>query len=158
VGRKVLKKGLNELMVVLVLIAIAIPVAFVIQSWLTGQASKTPELPDLAATASVRKQGTGVFVTLTIVNNGKKLYRLMINNQSPSIVLSTSELIIPDKVFTGDRVIDPSVQESLIDLEPKTSTSVVLYYVTPGSGGTPVEVMMKVVDDSGNVRTLSVSI
>jgi len=64
-------KGLSELVVIMIAVAIAIPVMFLLQAWLTGQISKMPELESVVATYEAKPVNTGsMLVLVRVANNG----------------------------------------------------------------------------------------
>ncbi len=64
-------KGLSELVVIMIAVAIAIPVMFLLQAWLTGQIAKMPELESVAVTYDAKPINTNTrLVSITVTNNG----------------------------------------------------------------------------------------
>jgi|FLYM01.1.fsa_nt_gi hypothetical protein len=71
--RKRISKGLSELVVIMIAVAIAIPVMFILQSWLVGQMGRMPELDPVTATYVSRSVAAdSLLVTLTVSNNGNE--------------------------------------------------------------------------------------
>ena len=71
--RKRVSKGLSELVVIMIAVAIAIPVMFILQSWLVGQMGRMPELDPVTAAYVSRSVSTdSLLVTLTVSNNGNE--------------------------------------------------------------------------------------
>ncbi|HWQ16278.1 MAG TPA: hypothetical protein VNL13_00390 [Sulfolobales archaeon] len=71
--RRRVSKGLSELVVIMIAVAIAIPVMFILQSWLVGQMGRMPELDPVTATYVSRSVGAdSLLVTLTVSNNGNE--------------------------------------------------------------------------------------
>lgn len=64
------RKGLSELVVIMVAVAIAIPVMFLLQSWLTSQLGKMPELGSVDATYTVRSINGSLILSLQVSNRG----------------------------------------------------------------------------------------
>lgn len=64
------RKGLSELVVIMVAVAIAIPVMFLLQSWLTSQVGKMPELGSVDATYTVKSINGSLILSLQISNRG----------------------------------------------------------------------------------------
>ncbi|MEM4970013.1 MAG: hypothetical protein QXE01_02035 [Sulfolobales archaeon] len=70
IGKRYIK-GLSELVVIMIAVAIAIPVMFLLQAWLTGQIAKMPELESVAATYNAKLINTNtILVSITVTNNG----------------------------------------------------------------------------------------
>jgi len=67
------RRGLSELVVIMIAVAIAIPVMFLLQTWLTGQISKMPELDAVTASYSAKALNSNtILVTITVNNNGNE--------------------------------------------------------------------------------------
>lgn len=62
------RKAANELVVVLIMIAIAVPVLFAIQQWLSSQVSKLPSAPQATASYSITYSGGYTLVTIKVTN------------------------------------------------------------------------------------------
>ncbi len=79
-SRKVLRKGVSDLVVILALVAIAIPVALALQGWLSSQASRmssytaTPQVNGILVSKSV-SSASQVFI-VRLKNTGSYNYSL----------------------------------------------------------------------------------
>ncbi|MEM2300748.1 MAG: hypothetical protein QXR14_00865 [Sulfolobales archaeon] len=86
--RKRVLKGLSELVVIMIAVAIAVPVMFILQSWLVGQMGRMPELDPVTATYVSRSVTTdSLLVTLTVSNNGNE----PVSVSSITVVYTTTE-------------------------------------------------------------------
>jgi hypothetical protein len=63
-----LRKAINDLVIVLILIAIAVPILFLIQTWLSTQVSKLPSAPQATASYSVTYSGGNTIITIKVTN------------------------------------------------------------------------------------------
>jgi hypothetical protein len=62
------RKAINDLVIVLILIAIAVPVLFAIQTWLSSQVSKLPSVPQASASYSVTYSQNNTILTIKVTN------------------------------------------------------------------------------------------
>jgi hypothetical protein len=62
------RKAINELVIVLILIAIAVPILFAIQTWLSSQVSKLPSAPQATASYSVTYSQGNTILTIKVTN------------------------------------------------------------------------------------------
>ena len=73
------KKGISELVIILLILAIAIPAVILLQTWLTNQVSTMPVIDKVRASYQVSYLDTGgTLVTIRITNDGK--YPVNISN------------------------------------------------------------------------------
>ncbi len=79
-SREILKKGVSDLVVILALVAIAIPVALALQGWLGSQVSRmssytaTPQVSGVLVSKSV--SATGQVFVIRVRNSGSYNYSL----------------------------------------------------------------------------------
>ncbi len=67
---KSLKKGLSDLVIILLILAIAIPAVLILQSWLNTQMTTLPTIEKLRATYTVEYIGsTGTLITIKVDND-----------------------------------------------------------------------------------------
>ncbi|MGC9148391.1 MAG: hypothetical protein ACP5GI_02990 [Sulfolobales archaeon] len=67
---KSLKKGLSDLVIILLILAIAIPAVLILQSWLNTQMTTLPTIEKLRATYTVEYIGsTGTLITIKVGND-----------------------------------------------------------------------------------------
>jgi len=101
-------KGLSELVVIMIAVAIAIPVMFLLQAWLTGQISKMPELESVLATYEAKPvNGSSMLVLVRVANNGNSpievvgisvIYSDQTGSISPQNTTNTLTGSLPQKV------------------------------------------------------------
>ncbi len=121
-GKKI-SKGLSELIVIMIAIAIAIPVMFLLQSWLVGQMGKMPELDSIAATYVSRSINASSFlITLTVSNNGNE----PVNVTDITVVYTT---IGGDIGTTSGTLLGTSLPQSI---NPKSSITIPLTIANAG--------------------------
>ncbi|MGC9010099.1 MAG: hypothetical protein ACP5I7_05730 [Sulfolobales archaeon] len=66
-----LKKGLSDLVIILLILAIAIPAVLVLQSWLNSQMTALPTIEKLRATYTIDYIGSsGTLITINVYNDG----------------------------------------------------------------------------------------
>jgi len=111
-------KGLSELVVIMIAVAIAIPVMFLLQAWLTGQIAKMPELESIAVTYDAKPINTDtMLVSITVTNNGND----PINVEGVSVVYTASNGSVILRNFNS------TLSESLpITIDPKSSKTLMI--------------------------------
>jgi len=111
-------KGLSELVVIMIAVAIAIPVMFLLQAWLTGQIAKMPELESIAVTYDAKPINTDtMLVSITVTNNGND----PINVEGVSVVYTASNGSVISRNFNS------TLSESLpITIDPKSSKTLMI--------------------------------
>ena len=133
---KCMKKGLSELVIIMVLLAIAIPVAFIVQSWLTQQAGVLPQVSSVSANIEKKWFNVDTGTTYILVN--------IRNNGDNPISIIDSYVITP----SGALLKVSPVNETLpITIEPKSS-KVVLFSITQQV--TITSMLLKVYDVTSN--------
>lgn len=113
------RRGLSELVVIMIAVAIAIPVMFLLQTWLTGQISKMPELDAVTASYSSKMlNNNSILVTISVNNNGNE-----------PISLTGVGIIYTSQTSQTESInIDASSQSNLLsgslpaNIDPKSST------------------------------------
>jgi len=131
-----MKKGLSELVIIMVLLAIAIPVAFIVQSWLTQQAGVLPQVSSVSANIEKKWFNVDTGTTYILVN--------IRNNGDNPISIIDSYVITP----SGALLKVSPVNETLpITIEPKSS-KVVLFSITQQV--TITSMLLKVYDVTSN--------
>lgn len=138
--RKRVSRGLSELVVIMIAVAIAIPVMFLLQTWLAGQVGKLPELDSVTATyVSKSINISSLLVTLTVKNN---------NNEPISISNIT---VIYTQIGGNINFISPNPLSANLPLnvDPKSERTVSLII----NGATKInEVIVTVKLQSSNVE------
>ncbi len=112
------EKGLSELVVIMIAVAIAIPVMFLLQAWLTGQIAKMPELESVAVTYDAKPINTNtMLVSITITNNGNN----PINVEGILVVYTASNGSVMSQNFSS------TLSGSLpITIDPKSSKTLMI--------------------------------
>lgn len=129
-------KGLSELVIVIVLLAIAIPVAFIVQSWLTQQTGALPQVSTVSANIEKKWYNADTDSTYMIVN---------IRNNGDNLVKVVDAYIVTP---TGDIHSITPVNDTLpISIEPKSS-KVVLFKIS--GQVTIASMLLKVYDLASN--------
>lgn len=138
--RKRISRGLSELVVIMIAVAIAIPVMFLLQTWLAGQVGKLPELDSVTATyVSKSINSSSILVVLNIKNNGNE----PINITSISVVYTQTGGNINSSSFTPLGTVLP------LSIDPKSEKTVSLVI----NGATKVnEIIVTVKLQSSNVE------
>ncbi len=112
-----LRKGVSDLVIILTLIAVAVPIALVVQSWLTSQAgrlSETSAIPDVEAMLiSSDKTSQHQIFLARLRNTGDKTYDL--TGISVYLVLSNGTTVQAQEI---------EVIPSTSKLEPGSSVTV----------------------------------
>ncbi len=106
---RMVRKGVSDLVVILALVAIAIPVLFTVQHWLGAQATKVSNyatIPSLYATVLSKSQtDTTQTIVVQIQNKGTESYELL---TLANVVLSNgSVLTVPITVVSGSTILTP---------------------------------------------------
>ncbi len=142
---KITRRGMSELIVILLVIGITIPVAFILQSWLTQQAQKLPVIEGVMATYTVNSRESGTLVLLKVLNN-----------IAGPITVEEIQIVFTNTSGTYVSYITPSIQSNngftLISgdfttpINPKSSASYILHH----NSMVRVESVIAIVkDDSG---------
>lgn len=137
-----MRKGVSDLIVVLVMAAIAIPVAFAVQSWLQGQASRVSEqtaIPEVTGIVTSKELRGGILtVTIKLKNNGDS--DLQVTNVS---------IVSVDGTIT-------SAQYSTIPSGGKVSPGQTLTVVASGGATSPQVVVITLTSDTGRATTVEI--
>lgn len=137
-----MRRGVSDLIVVLVMAAIAIPVAFAVQSWLQGQASKVSEqtaIPEISGTLTSKELRNG---TLTVTIKLK-------NNSDSDFQVTDVSLVSSDGTTT-------SAQYSTIPAGGSVSPGQTLVIVATGSVTSPQLVVITLTSDTGETTTVEI--
>lgn len=114
------RKGLSELVVIMIAVAIAIPVMFLLQTWLTGQISKMPELDAVTASYSAKVlNSSSILVIITVNNNGNEpisLTGVSIIYTSPTSQTTSTNVISQSDLLSGNLP---------VNIDPKSSVTLV---------------------------------
>ena len=147
-SHKIMRKGVSDLVVILALVAIAIPVALALQGWLGSQASRmssytaTPQISGVLVSKSVTSSGQ-VFV-IRIKNTG---------NYNYSLASITADAILTNGSITQATV---SVASNLNVLQPGTTTT--LSVIVPTKAGVKTIVLSLENLNTGKEETLNVNV
>ena len=133
---KRIRKGLSELVVIMVLLAIAIPIAFIVQSWLTQQAGVLPQVSSVSANIEKKWFNVDTGTTYILVN--------IRNNGDNPINIIDSYVITPSGTLTK---VSPVNETLPLTIEPKSS-KVVLFSIAQQV--TITSMMLKVYDITSN--------
>lgn len=143
-----LRKGVSDLVIILALVAIAIPIMLTVQHWLssqTGRVASYVTIPSLYATVlSKSKTDTMQSVVIKIENKGSETYTIEVNRIS--VVLSNGDVInVSGQILAGSQTLAPG------------SSSIILVKVNTVSGISSI--VFELVNNSTNSKeTLSVSL
>ncbi len=143
-----LRKGVSDLVIILALVAIAIPIMLTVQHWLssqTGRVASYVTIPSLYATVlSKSKTDTMQSVVIKIENKGSETYTIEVNRIS--VVLSNGAVInVSGQILAGSQTLAPG------------SSSIILVKVNTVSGISSI--VFELVNNSTNSKeTLSVSL
>ena len=143
-----LRKGVSDLVIILALVAIAIPIMLTVQHWLssqTGRVASYVTIPSLYATVlSKSKTDTMQSVVIKIENKGSETYTIEVNRIS--VVLSNGAVInVSGQILAGSQTLAPG------------SSSIILVKVNTVSGISTI--VFELVNNSTNSKeTLSVSL
>ena len=143
-----LRKGVSDLIIILALVAIAIPIMLTVQHWLssqTGRVTSYVTIPSLYATVlSKSKTDTVQTVVVKIENKGSETYSIEVNKIS--VVLSNGMVInASGQILAGSQTLAPG------------SSTVILVKVNTVSSISSI-VFELVNSSTGNKETLSVSL
>ncbi len=137
-----MRRGVSDLIVVLVMAAIAIPVAFAVQSWLQGQASKVSEqtaIPEISGTLTSKELRNGTLtVTIKLKNN------------------SDSDFRVTDVSIVSSDGTTTSAQYSTIPAGGTVSPGQTLVIVATGSVSSPQLVVITLTSDTGATTTVEI--
>ena len=143
-----LRKGVSDLVIILALVAIAIPIMLTVQHWLssqTGRVTSYVTIPSLYATVlSKSKTDTVQTIVVKIENKGSETYSVEVNKIS--VVLSNGTVINANgQILAGSKTLAPG------------SSTVILVKVNTVSSISSI-VFELVNSSTGNKETLSVSL
>ena len=143
-----LRKGVSDLVIILALVAIAIPIMLTVQHWLssqTGRVTSYATIPSLYATVlSKSKTDTVQTIVVKIENKGSETYSIEVNKIS--VVLSNGTVInVNGQILAGSQTLAPG------------SSTVILVKVNTVSSISSI-VFELVNSSTGNKETLSVSL
>ncbi|OYT45014.1 MAG: hypothetical protein B6U85_09180 [Desulfurococcales archaeon ex4484_42] len=143
-----LRKGVSDLIIILALVAIAIPIMLTVQHWLssqTGRVTSYVTIPSLYATVlSKSKTDTVQTIAVKIENKGSETYSVEVNKIS--VVLSNGTVINANgQILAGSKTLAPG------------SSTVILVKVNTVSSISSI-VFELVNSSTGNKETLSVSL
>ncbi|MEZ0290642.1 MAG: hypothetical protein ABWJ42_06095 [Sulfolobales archaeon] len=117
--RKTLVKGISELVIILLILAIAIPAVILLQSWLNSQVSTLPVIDKVRAYYTTTTTSTGyIIVTLKIANDDKypiNVTKIKIFYRSSSTTTYPSLYTIPADKSNTFVLIDPNALPVRID-------------------------------------------
>jgi len=108
-----IRKGVSDLIVVLVMAAIAIPVAFAVQSWLQGQASKVSEqtaVPEISGTLTSKEIRNGTLTaTIKLKNNGDSDFKVagvsIVSSNGTTVTAQYSTIPASGTVSPGQSIV-----------------------------------------------------
>jgi len=150
-GRK-FRNGVSELIVILTLVAIAIPIALALQSWLTSQASRTSSnstVPNLEAILISKSTNTSKQMYVVKLRNlGNYRYDLGGGKLNAFAILSNGSVI-----NASNSTIIPS---STSTLEPGNSVVISLTFSTTGKVRSIVIMLTNI--DMGTVESVEVNV
>jgi hypothetical protein len=129
---KLLRKGISELVAILIIVVIAVVAGLAIRSWLSAQMSKTPTTEMSTAEWSAIYTGTQWIITINVRNN---LDRALIINATRVIFQDGSVQGIgsfSSASFSGLTVKSPSTPPPYT-VSPKSSFSIIVTYATGAS-------------------------
>jgi len=143
-----LRKGVSDLVIILALVAIAIPIMLTVQHWLssqTGRVASYATIPSLYATVlSKSKTDTVQTIVVKIENKGSETYS--IEKDNVSVVLNNGTVInVTGQIVAGPQKLEPG------------SSAVILVKVDTISSISSI-VFELVNDNTDNRETLSVSL
>ena len=146
--KKKLRKGVSDLVIILALVAIAIPIMLTVQHWLssqTGRVTSYVTIPSLYATVlSKTKTDSVQTIVVKIENKGSETY--IIEKDKISVVLSNGTVIdINGEILAGSQTLAPG------------SSTVILVKVNTVSDISSI-VFELVNSSTNNMETLSVSL
>ncbi len=120
-SRGILKKGVSDLVVILALVAIAIPVALALQGWLGSQASRmssytaTPQVSGVLVSKSV--SATGQVFVIRVRNSGSYNYSLT-SIGAKAILANGSIIQVTVNVASNLNVLQPGTTATLSVIVP----------------------------------------
>jgi hypothetical protein len=142
-----MKKGVSDLVVILTLVAIAIPVSLVLQSWLTSQASRTAAnsvMPELeAALVSSKTIGSDQIYVVRLRNVGDRTFDL--STMKTKLVLSDGTVT----TATAQNLTSETV------LAPGESAE---YAISYSGTNKVVSIVFELVDSQGNTFVTQVGV
>ncbi len=147
-SRKILRKGVSDLVVILALVAIAIPVALALQGWLGSQASK---MSSYTATPQVN----GVLVSKSVSSTGQVFIIRVKNTGSYNYSLAS---IIAKAILANGSIIQAtaSTASNLNVLQPGTTTTLSVVVPTKATVKTIVLTLENM--NTGKEETLNVNV
>ncbi len=147
-SRKILRKGVSDLVVILALVAIAIPVALALQGWLGSQASK---MSSYTATPQV----SGVLVSKSVSSTGQVFIIRVKNTGSYNYSLAS---IVAKAILANGSIIQATVStaSNLNVLQPGTTTTLSVVVSTKADVKTIVLTLENL--NTGKEETLNVNV
>ncbi len=137
-----MRRGVSDLIVVLVMAAIAIPVAFAVQSWLQGQASRVSEqtaIPEISGTLTSKELRNG---TLTVTIKLK-------NNSDSDFSVTGVNIVSSDGTTTA-------AQYSTIPVGGTVGPGQTLVIVATGNVASPQLLVVTLTSDAGVTTTVEI--
>jgi len=123
-----LRSGVSDLIIILALIAVAIPVTFTVQQWLSSQANRVATYsttPKVTVNLVSVNYGSNTFIAVVkVVNSWKNIINL--NDVNATLILSNGTTIKLDRssiYVLGDTSLSPG-NEATIVLNASISTKV----------------------------------
>lgn len=147
-SRKILRKGVSDLVVILALVAIAIPVALALQGWLGSQASRmssytaTPQVSGVLVSKSV-SSASQVFI-IRLKNTGSYNY---------SLTSITAKAILANGTIVQATV---NVASNLDKLQPGTTATLSIVVATKADVKTIVLTLENL--NTGKEETLNINV
>ncbi len=125
-SRWILKKGVSDLVVILALVAIAIPVALALQGWLGSQASRmssytaTPQVSGVLVSKSV--SATGQVFVIRVRNSGS--YNYSLTSIGAKAILANGSIVkeVTVNVASNLNVLQPGTTTILSVIVPTKAT------------------------------------
>ncbi len=147
-SRRILRKGVSDLVVILALVAIAIPVALALQGWLGSQASK---MSSYTATPQV----SGVLVSKSVSSTGQVFIIRVKNTGSYNYSLAS---IVAKAILANGSIIQAtvSIASNLDVLQPGTTTTLSVVVSTKADVKTIVLTLENM--NTGKEETLNVNV
>ncbi len=135
---RMVRKGVSDLVVILALVAIAIPVLFTVQHWLGAQATKVSNyvtIPSLYATVLSKSQtDTTQTIVIKIQNKGSESYELL---STANVVFSNGTVVAtPITVVSGSTLLTPGSSAAvLVSLNTTQNIASIIFQLINKSDG-----------------------
>lgn len=144
------KKGVSDLVVILTLVAIAIPIALAVQGWLGAQASRmnsyvaTPEIQGILVSKSV--SSTGQLFVIKVKNSGNGEYNL------------STAAVIGKAVLEDGSIVDATIRIASSATTLKPGESATLSVLIPGTTNVVRTINIEFQEiNTGNTASITVS-